>query len=83
MLITGVDIIEIERIKKVSEQYGDRFHNRIFTEIELAYCRGRAPQMASRFAAKEAAMKALGTGTKGIGWKDIEIKRQRGLPPYI
>jgi len=83
MLITGVDIIEIERIKKVSEQYGDRFHNRIFTKIELAYCRGRAPQMASRFAAKEAAMKALGTGTKGIGWKDIEIKRQRGLPPYI
>ena len=58
MLITGVDIIEIKRIKKVSASYGERFYNRIFTVNELAYCRGRAPQLASRFAAKEAVMKA-------------------------
>ena len=83
MLITGVDIIEIDRIRRVSEKYGYRFHNRIYTEMEIAYCKGRAPQMASRFAAKEAAMKALGTGTRGVGWKDIEIKRQRGMAPYI
>jgi len=83
MLITGVDIIEIKRVKKVSIRYGERFHNRIFTNNELAYCRGRAPQLASRFAAKEAVMKALGTGTRGVSWKDIEVKRQRGMAPYI
>ena len=83
MLITGVDIIEIKRVKKVSVRYGERFHNRIFTNSELAYCRGRAPQLASRFAAKEAVMKALGTGTRGVSWKDIEVKRQRGMAPYI
>ena len=83
MLITGVDIIEIKRIKKVSASYGERFHNRIFTVNELVYCRGRAPQLASRFAAKEAVMKALGTGTRGVGWKDIEVKRKRGMAPFI
>ena len=83
MLITGVDIIEINRIKKVSARYGERFYNRIFTVNELVYCRGRAPQLASRFAAKEAVMKALGTGTRGVGWKDIEVKRKRGMAPFI
>ena len=83
MLITGVDIIEINRIKQVSASYGERFYNRIFTVNELVYCRGRAPQLASRFAAKEAVMKALGTGTRGVGWKDIEVKRKRGMAPFI
>jgi len=83
MLITGVDIIEIKRIKKVSASYGERFYNRIFTVNELVYCRGRAPQLASRFAAKEAVMKALGTGTRGVSWKDIEVKRKRGMAPFI
>ena len=83
MLITGTDIIEIARIGKVLNKYGPRFLNRIYTEGEQKYCKGRAPQLASRFAAKEAVMKALGSGVRGVGWKDIEIKRERGGPPYI
>ena len=83
MLVTGVDIIEIERIERVAGKYGDRFLQRIYTQSEREYCRGRAPQLASRFAAKEATMKALGTGIRGVGWKDIEIKRRRGSAPYI
>lgn len=83
MLVTGVDIIEIPRVKRVAEQYGDRFLNRIYTEGEIAYCRGRAHQLASRFAAKEAVMKLLGTGTRGVSWKDIEVVRGRGQAPHI
>ncbi len=83
MLVTGVDIIEIPRIKRVSERYGERFTKRIYTEAELAYCRGRAPQLASRFAAKEAVMKALGTGIRGVRWRDIEVIRKRGQAPTI
>ena len=64
MLVTGVDIIEIERIERVADKYGDRFLERIYTQSEREYCRGRAPQLASRFAAKEATMKALGTGIR-------------------
>ena len=83
MLITGIDIIEIARIGNVLNKYGVRFLNRIYTDSEQRYCRGRAAQLASRFAAKEAVMKALGTGIRGVGWKDIEIKRERGGPPYV
>ena len=83
MLITGVDIIEIPRVKLVYERYTERFLKRIYTEGEIAYCRGRAPQLASRFAAKEAVMKALGTGIRGVRWKDIEVVRKRGGPPAI
>ena len=83
MLITGVDIIEIKRVEKVAFSYGDRFLKRIYTDGEIEYCRGRAPQLASRFAAKEAVMKALGTGIRGVGWRDVEIKRKRGMAPHI
>ena len=83
MLVTGVDIIEIERVKRVYAQYGDRFLRRIYTEAEAAYCRGRAPQLASRFAAKEAVMKLLGTGVRGVRWRDIEVVRGRGQAPSI
>ena len=83
MLITGIDIIEIARISNVLNKYGVRFLKRIYTDSEQRYCKGRAAQLASRFAAKEAVMKALGTGIRGVGWKDIEIKRERGGPPYI
>ena len=83
MLVSGVDIIEIPRIKAVAERYGTRFLRRIYTEGEVAYCRGRAPQLASRFAAKEAVMKALGTGIRGVRWRDIEIARKPGGPPTI
>ena len=83
VLVTGVDVIEIHRVKDVAERYGDRFLGRIYTEGELAYCRGRAPQLAARFAAKEAVMKALGTGTRGVRWRDIEVVRHPGGPPTV
>ena len=83
MLITGIDIVEIERVGRVTAEYGKRFLERIYTEQEILYCRGRAPQLASRFAAKEAVMKLLGTGTRGVGWKDIEFRRRRGSAPFI
>ena len=83
MLVTGVDIIEIDRIGDVAARYGQRFFRRIYTQRELDYCRGRAPQLASRFAAKEAVMKALGTGVRGIRWRDIEVVRDPGRAPMI
>ena len=83
MLVTGVDMIEIGRVRQVADRYGQRFLQRIYTEREIAYCRGRAPQLASRFAAKEAVMKALGTGIRGVRWRDVEIVRQRGQAPTV
>ena len=83
MLVTGVDIIEIDRVRSVAERHGERFLKRIYTRGEVAYCRGRAPQLASRFAAKEAVMKALGTGARGVSWREIEVVRLRGGPPTI
>ncbi|MDP6548659.1 MAG: holo-ACP synthase [Dehalococcoidia bacterium] len=83
MLSTGVDIIEIPRVGQVLERYGQRFLDRVFTPREIAYCRGRPPNLAARFAAKEATMKALGTGVRGVGWKDIEVVRQESGAPSI
>jgi holo-[acyl-carrier protein] synthase len=83
MLTVGVDIVELWRIKAVVDRWGQRFLDRIYTPDEQAYCRGRIPQLAARFAAKEAVMKALGTGIRGVGWRDIEVTRKRGRPPQI
>lgn len=83
MLYTGIDIIEIDRVQSVAERYGERFLNRVYTEGERAYCRGRAPQLAARFAAKEAAMKALGTGVRGVAWREVEVVRLPGRAPEI
>jgi holo-[acyl-carrier protein] synthase len=79
----GVDIIEINRVAATIERFGDRFLKRIYTPGEIAYCRGRAPQLAARFAAKEAVMKALGTGTHGVGWREVEVTRKRSGEPCI
>ena len=79
----GVDIIEIERIAAALGRFGTRFLERVYTADEIAYCRGRAPQLAARFAAKEAVMKALGTGTRGIGWREVEVTRRRSGQPEI
>jgi holo-[acyl-carrier protein] synthase len=83
---TGLDATEIARIADTIERYGDRFVQRIFTEGEIAYCRARrdfASSFAARFASKEAAMKALGTGhSRGVFWKGIEVVR-RGGPPQL
>lgn len=82
----GLDATDIPRIVATLERYGDRFMQRIFTEHEIAYClRRREPAIhfAGRFAAKEAAMKALGTGhTQGVLWRDVEVVR-RGGPPQL
>jgi holo-[acyl-carrier protein] synthase len=84
---TGVDIAEVHRIRESIERFGDRFLQRIFTEGEINYCQPRANRFesfAARFAAKEAGMKALGTGwSHGIRWRDIEVVRPKGQRPTI
>ena len=77
----GIDTIEIPRVRRVLERHGERFLKRVFTPEEVAFCRGRVPELAARFTAKEAVMKALGTGVRGIGWREIEVlPDQRGKP---
>ena len=83
MLTTGVDIVELDRIRDVLERWGQSFLDRIYTPGEQAFSRGRIPQLAARFAAKEAVMKALGTGIRGVGWREVEVTRKRGQPPAI
>ena len=70
---TGIDILEINRIKEAVERWGDRFLRRVYTEAELSLCRNKAHVLAVRFAGKEAVMKLLGTGVRGVRWRDIEI----------
>jgi len=83
----GLDATDIPRVEKAIARYGDRFIHRIFTEAEIAYCASKyrpAPHYAGRFAAKEAAMKALGTGlTRGVTWRDIEVVRGGGPPRLV
>jgi holo-[acyl-carrier protein] synthase len=80
----GLDATEIDRIAATIERYGDRFLRRIFTDGEIAYCaRRRLPAIhfAGRFAAKEAGMKALGTGhSQNVLWRDVEVIRHGGPP---
>ena len=80
----GLDATDIPRLATVFERYGQRFLQRVFTPGEIAYCtrrRNPAPHLAGRFAAKEATMKALGTGrSRGVLWKDIEVVRMGGPP---
>jgi holo-[acyl-carrier protein] synthase len=77
----GVDIVEIERVEAAIGRFGERFLTRIYTTVEVAFCRGRVPELAARFAAKEAVMKALGTGAHGVSWREIEVlPNHRGKP---
>lgn len=77
----GIDAIEIARVKAVLAKHPKRFLARVYTREEVAFCRGRVPELAARFAAKEAVMKALGTGARGLAWREIEIlPNQRGKP---
>ncbi len=87
---TGIDLIEVDRIERaiMRVQTGARFRARVFTAGEIAYCesrgRPRYQSYAGRFAAKEATMKALGTGwNRNAGWGDIEVVRARGQAPTI
>ncbi len=74
---TGIDIIEIDRIRNSLEKYSERFEEKVFTTKEIGYCRSRpepAIHFAARFAAKEAVLKSMGTGmSQGISWRDMEI----------
>jgi holo-[acyl-carrier protein] synthase len=84
---TGIDIAEVPRIRRAIERFGDRFLHRIFTAGEMRYCDSKANRMeryAARFAAKEAAMKALGTGwNHGVRWRDCEVTRLPGGRPTM
>lgn len=86
----GVDIIEVERVKRALTRLltGNRFRQRVFTEGEIAYCESRGlpryQSYAARFAAKEAVMKAMGTGwNRDVGWSEIEVVGKRGHAPMI
>ena len=79
----GVDIIEIDRIQKALNRWGERFFRRVYTEAELKLCRKKPFRLAGRFAGKEAVMKALGTGIRGISWKEIEILAEPSGKPLV
>ena len=84
---TGIDIAEVPRIAESINRFGERFIRRVFTEGEIRYCESKANRFeryAARFAAKEAAMKALGTGwNNGVRWRDVEVVREPGRRPTI
>ncbi|PYX20510.1 MAG: holo-[acyl-carrier-protein] synthase [Acidobacteria bacterium] len=84
---TGIDIAEVPRIREAIERHGERFLKRIFTEGEIQYCESKANRVeryAARFAAKEAGMKAIGTGwNHGVRWRDIEVARKPGGRPTL
>ncbi|HEY8490992.1 MAG TPA: holo-ACP synthase [Dehalococcoidia bacterium] len=82
-LATGVDVIELSRVRQALDRHGERFLRRIYTPAELTFCRGRLSELAARFAAKEATMKALGTGVRGVGWREIEVMPNRRGKPML
>ena len=84
MVLVGTDLIEIDRISKTIENYGQRFLNRIYTEHEINFCRGKVNSLAGRFAAKEAFIKSIGIGIrKGINFKDIYVINDKFGKPNI
>ncbi|HEY2953247.1 MAG TPA: holo-ACP synthase [Verrucomicrobiae bacterium] len=87
ILGTGIDIIEVARIRASYEKFGDRFLNRILRPDEIAYCLSHkqpAPFLAARFAAKEAISKAFGTGLgQHLGWQDMEVGRKASGEPFV
>jgi holo-[acyl-carrier protein] synthase len=84
---TGVDISEVDRIAAAVKRFGDRFLQRVFTPAEIRYCMAKpnaAERLAARFAAKEAGMKAIGTGLHyGVTWQDVEVLRMPGQRPIL
>lgn len=87
ILGTGIDIIEVTRIRASHEKFGERFLRRILRPDEIAYClshRDPAPHLAARFAAKEAISKAFGTGIGAqLGWQDMEVGRKESGEPFV
>lgn len=83
-MAAGVDVIEIARIKRALDDFGERFLRRVYTERERERYRGRISELAARFAAKEATSKALGTGIRGIRWREMEVlSNRRGKPVLV
>jgi len=77
-LSVGVDVVELARLQQAVDRFGDRFLTRVYTAEELVYARSRMPELAARFAAKEAVSKALGVGMRhlspqGVGWHEVEV----------
>jgi len=85
MLECGVDLVEIALIEKAVTRLGQRFLERIYTPLEREYCRGRFPQLAARFAAKEATAKILGSGLwrEGVSWQQIEVVNDENGKPHL
>jgi holo-[acyl-carrier protein] synthase len=87
ILGTGIDIIEVARVKASHERFGERFLKRLLHPDEIAYClshKNPAPFIAARFAAKEAISKAFGTGIgAALGWQDMEIRRKKSGEPFV
>lgn len=82
----GTDIIEVERVRKAGERWGEKFLKRVFTPGEVAFCRSRRDRwacLAGRLAAKEAVLKALGVGLSGCRWVDVEVERKAGGRPGV
>jgi holo-[acyl-carrier protein] synthase len=83
----GIDVVEVARLSNALRRHGDHFLERVFTEAERAACDPRADRvlaLAARFAAKEACLKALGTGwAEGLGFRDVEIVREGNQPPRL
>jgi len=82
-LATGIDLIEIDRIREAIERHGDKFVARIFTEYEQRECNGKVSSLAARFAAKEAVAKALGCGIGDVNWLDIEVVGDENHAPHL
>src|SRR5947209_15651479 len=82
-IAVGIDIIEVDRVRKVYEHHGERFLKRVFTEAEVRQCRGKPTRLAGRFAAKEAISKALGTGIHGVAWREMEVVQLRSGRPTV
>ena len=84
---TGIDITEVARVGAAIERFGERFLRRIFTADEIRYCqskKNKVERFAARFAAKEAALKAIGTGwRRGVAWTEVEVRREPGGRPTI
>jgi holo-[acyl-carrier-protein] synthase len=82
-LVCGVDIVELERFARILNVGGKQFLHRVYTRAELAFCAGRLPQLAVRFAAKEATAKALGTGIGEVDWNEIEVLVDHVGCPFV
>lgn len=84
---TGIDVAEVPRVTQAIQRYGRRFLDRVFTEVEIEYCerhKNRFERYSARFAAKEAGMKALGTGwRRGVRWRDLEVVNLPGGKPTL